>query len=258
MATMTTLEERELLALEEMKEFARRAKELIAGITVETLVDEGGINPYMVAALGLDLDTAIEMFIHKRVERSLGTSFGQKTMEKFLAVLLGGTRGKDLDGCTGRGQKPWYCWWDIIIQRPYTEGNKTFDGVVLAVKSSYTNVNKDIVEKFVDHAKEAIEHNYRPFLVFTYGKHIWSVVTSTLPQYGMNPEDYVIVGRQIYEKFLGVGREYYDELIEKIIETTKAEHLALSEAIELKVQELKRELHEMYGEDISRLLKDLS
>ncbi len=252
--------EREELALKEIKEFAKKAKELIEGITVDTLLD-GGLNPYMTVALGLDLEESVEFFIHKRVERSLGTSFGT-VIEKFLAALLNGQRGKDFKECKGKKDKekrrPWYCWWDIIIEKPFTEGNREWRGIVLAVKSASTNINADIAKEFVKHAQEAEEMGYRPFLVFTYGKKVWSVVAPTIEEYGMSPHDYVLVGRDIYEKLLGVDRGYYDHIIERIAREVQAEDLEFSKAVERKKQELLQELKDRYGDDIIKLSKDLT
>lgn len=256
---MDDLKAREKLALEEIKKFSRRARALIEGITVDTLTEEGGLNPYMTAALGLSLEDAVEMFIHRRVERSLGTSFGD-AIENFLIKLLGGKSGKDLSPtCKGRNkEKPWFCWWDVFIERPFSEGGQEYKGMVLAVKSSSTNVNKDIVERFIQHAKEAEKNGYRPYLVFTYGKRVWSVVKPTMSKYGMDPEDYVIVGRQIYDKLLGAGSNYYDHIIESIVKEVKAEDLEFSKVVEKKREELLRELKARYGDDVQELLKDLS
>ncbi|MCD6300074.1 MAG: hypothetical protein J7L78_02750 [Dehalococcoidales bacterium] len=247
---------REKRALYEIKKFSKRAKELIDGITPEDLLD-GGLNPYMTAALGLNVEESIEMFIHKRVERSLGTSFGT-VIEKFLAELLGGKRGKEFSGCTGRrgGKRPWYCWWDIRIDRPYKEGKMIWRGVVLAVKSAATNINKDIAEEFIRHAKEAEDYGYRPFLVFTYGKRVWSVIAPTMRAHGMDPGAYVLVGRGVYEKLLG-DPKYYERIIDMIINEVQASELEFSNAVEAKKEELLSELKKKFGEEISNDLKNL-
>ena len=104
----------------------------------------------------------------------------------------------------------------------------------------------------------AEENGYRPYLVFTYGKKVWSVVKPTMSGYGMDPEDYVIVGREIYDKLLGVGEDYYDLIIEKIVREVQAEDLEFSKAVEQKKQQLLKELKDRYGDDIIKLLKDLT
>lgn len=256
------LEAREKWALQEIKQFSKRARDLIDSITLDDLL-EGGLNPYMTAALGLDIEESIEMFIHKRVERSLGTSFGT-VIEKFLAELLGGKRGKELKVCVGKkkGKRPWYCWWDIKIDRPYEEDEKTWGGIVLAVKSAATNINKDIVEEFIRQANKAEKEGYRPFLVFTYGKKAWSVIAPTMKEHGMDPDKYVLVGRGLYEKLLGVGPEYYDHIIDMIVNEVQASDLEFSKALEAKKKELLAKLKEEFGEDIItdpiRLLKKLT
>jgi len=225
----------------------------------------------MTAALGLSLDDSIEMFIHRRIERSLGTSFGD-TIEKFLAILLGGKRGKDL---SKDKDKTWMRWWDIIIDREYREyrepkngkgekEEKKYKGIVLAVKSSSANVNKDIVEMFIQHAREAEEKGYWPFLVFTYGKKVWSVVKPTMKAHKMKASDYVVIGRNVYKKFLrdyqnAQKKDYYDYIIEKMVTEISAEDLELSKAIDEKKKELLEELKKRYeSNDVLKLLKDLS
>ncbi len=95
-------------ALRHLREFASRAAELITGITPKDLVDEGGLNPYMVVSLGIkNIRDAVELFVYRRVERSLGTSFGN-VIEAFLRDLLGGIRGRDHFECRRQGESHGY------------------------------------------------------------------------------------------------------------------------------------------------------
>ncbi len=245
-------------ALDNIKQFVKRAKALIEEIKPEHLTEEGGLNPYMTAALGVStIEDAVRLFVYRRVERSLGTSFGN-VIEAFLRDLLGGISGKDVsDKCRSRqnkGKRPWICWWDIVIQKEFKEGEKRYKGIVLAVKSGPADLNKDIIERFIQHAIEAEEQGYRPYLVLTYGKQAFTVARSTLNSWGLDPERYILVGRDIFRVFLGDSR-YYEYVIDLIRATSRG--VDIFELMERKVEELTRELKKKY-KDVDSLLKDLS
>ena len=250
-------EDRETLALRRIREFVQHAKELIEGIKPEHLIEEGGLNPYMIAALGVDtIEEAVELFVYRRVERSLGTSFGN-VIEAFLRDLLGGKSGKDMDPrCRGRGgRKPWICWWDIVIPREFEKDERKYRGIALSVKSGPADLNKDIVERFIQHAKEAEENGYRPYLVLTYGKRAFTVAESTLRAWGLDPKEYLLVGRDIFKEFLG-DPSYYERAID-LMRSVSGE-IDIFELMEKKIKELTEELRKRYGDDIVRLLKELS
>jgi len=234
-----------------------KARGLIEKISIKDLIEEGGLNPYMVAALGIDsIEDAVELFVYRRVERSLGTSFGT-VVEDFLRELLGGKSGKDLDPrCRGRGkQRPWICWWDIVLAQKVVEDGREYRGIVLSVKSGPADINKDIIETFVNHAREAEANGYRPYLVLTYGKRAFSVAVTSLREMGLAPEKYLLVGREIFKKFLG-DPNYYERVIDLI--RTAGGGLDIFELMEKKVKELVEELRKTYGDDVLKLLKDLS
>jgi len=254
-----SLSPRERRALRYIRKFVAKARELIEEITVKDLIEEGGLNPYMVAALGIDsMEDAVELFVYRRVERSLGTSFGT-VIEKFLRELLGGKSGKDLDPrCRGEGkkeQKPWICWWDIVLEQKVVEDGREYRGIVLSVKSGPADINKDIIETFVNHAREAEANGYRPYLVLTYGKRAFSVAVTSLSEMGLDPEKFLLVGREVFKKFLG-DPNYYERAIDLI--RSVGGGLDIFELMEKKVRELVEELRKTYGDDILRLLKDLS
>lgn len=258
---MSNIEERERLALKHIKEFVRKAASLINGISVENLLEEGGLNPYMTASLGINsIDSAVELFVYRRVERSLGTSFGN-VIEAFLRDLLGGISGKDMDSqCRGRKRKreerrPWVCWWDIIIPEVYIKKGKKYKGVAISVKSGPADINKDIVERFIQHAKEAEKHGYKPYLILTYGKQAFTVASSTLKDWGLNPEEYLLVGRQIFDEFLG-DPSYYERVIDLIKKV--GFEVDIFELMNKKIEELSDILRQKYGDDVIQLLKDLS
>ncbi len=248
---------REEVALRHIREFVKRAKELIEGISSEHLIEEGGLNPYMTAALGIGtIEEAVELFVYRRVERSLGTSFGN-VIEAFLRDLLGGKSGKDADPrCLERGgRRPSICWWDIIIPGELERDGKKYKGVVLSVKSGPADLNKDIVERFIQHAKEAEKEGYKPYLVLTYGKRAFTVAESTLRAWDLDPRKYLLVGRDIFREFLG-DPGYYERAID-LMRSVSGE-IDIFGLIEEKIKKLTEELKKRYGDDINKLLKELS
>lgn len=251
------VEKRIQTALRHIRRFVREAKELVTGISVDNLIEEGGLNPYMVAALNItSTEEVAELFVYRRVERSLGTSFGN-VIEAFLRDLLGGKSGKEDPRCKSkRGPKPWICWWDVILEKEVEEYGKKYKGVVLSIKSGPADINKDIVERFIQHAREAEEKGYKPYLALTYGKKAFTVAESTLKSWGLDPKKYLLVGREIFEKFLG-DPNYYDLVID-MIRAEAGTAVKIFDLIDKKVEELVKELKERYGDDVGKLLRDLS
>jgi hypothetical protein len=248
---------RESRALAHILEFTKKVEKLISEINVEQLM-EGGLNPYLIAALNIrDFEEIAELFVYKRVERSLGTSFGN-VIEAFLAELLGGRSGKEDPRCKrGSKLKHWICWWDIVIEREVERGGKKYRGVVLSIKSGPADVNKDIVSEFIRHAKEAEAAGYKPYLVLTYGKRAFEVAVSTLKTEGLDPRDYLLVGRELFGEFLG-DPNYYERVIDAIREVSAGVEVGVFDRIEKKIKEIAEELKKRYGNDLSKFLKDLS
>jgi hypothetical protein len=253
-------EKRRQAALQYIRNFVKRARNLIMEINIDNLIEEGGLNPYMVATLGLNtMEEVAELFVYKRVERSLGTSFGN-VIEAYLRELLGGRSGKDYPGCSGSVTKrakarEWICWWDIVLEREFELNGKKYTRICISVKSGPADINKDIVERFIEHAREAEKHGCKPFLVLTYGRRAFTVAESTFRSWGLNPQEYLLVGRDLFKTFLG-SSEYYDAVIEDIMSVSTG--IGLFDLIEKKIGELTEELKKRYGNDVRRLLKDLS
>ena len=255
---MSDLEKRLTKALTHITDFTNRAGELISKITVKDLIEEGGINPYMIAALGIDdIENVVELFVYRRVERSLGTSFGN-AIEAFLRDLLGGVSGRDFDKrCKKKdvSRKPWICWWDIVIPKETTKDGKAYKGIVISVKSGPADINKDIIKMFIQYTKEAEENGYKAYLVLTYGRQAFNVAVSTLRNEGLDPKKYLLVGRDIFREFLG-DPNYYDHVINTI--RTVSKKVDVFRLIEKKVTELTEELKRRYGNDIDKILRQLS
>jgi hypothetical protein len=230
------------VALERVRGFVHRSKELIEGISVEDLVEEGGVNPYLAKALGMrTIGEVVEFFVSRRVERSLGTSFGN-VLDDVIRVLLGGRRGRELSTNYGR----WVGWWDIVLESKR---------VVIAVKSGPADMDKDQVLYFVQRAKEAEEMGFRPFLVFAYGKQAFPVIEDYLRRGGLAPEEYLRIGKSVFEEFLG-DSAYYREVLE-VFSTAGKETGDIFALVEDKVKELTTVLERKYGNDINRMLEDM-
>ncbi|MGC8988069.1 MULTISPECIES: PmeII family type II restriction endonuclease [Thermoprotei] len=245
-------------ALVVFREFSTKVADKVKGIKVDDIL-EGGVNPYLFASLGVkDFEDVAYFFVQKRVERSLGTSFGS-VIEEFLRELLGGKSGKDYPGCMGRGAKQWVCWWDIVIEGEYKEGGTTFRGRVVSVKSGPANINKDILSEFAREAAQAEGQGYRPYLALTYGPRAFNVVNTlreSLRVAGARVDDpghYVLVGRKVYEVLL--GQSIYDYVIKRASEI--GVRVDLRALIDEKVQEITEQLRKQY-KDVNELLRQLS
>jgi hypothetical protein len=85
------VKERVETALVAFREFSAKVADKVKGIKVDDVL-EGGVNPYLFASLGVkDFEDVAYFFVQKRVERSLGTSFGS-VIEEFLRELLSGKK----------------------------------------------------------------------------------------------------------------------------------------------------------------------
>ncbi|RLE91025.1 MAG: hypothetical protein DRN04_13780 [Thermoprotei archaeon] len=212
--------------LKYLLDFSRRAKELVEKISVENLLEEGGINPYIVASLGLkDLKEVVRLFVYRRVERSLGTSFGN-VIEKVFRAFAGGISGKQAKKLYGQ----WIEWWDVVVPQ---------EKIVISIKSGPADMDADQVRYFAQKAREAEGHGFRPLLVITYGKAAFSVIESTLRAEKLPPEKYLRVGREAIKELLG-SEDYYIKLIEELRKKTGG--VDIFELIEKKVDELVDEL----------------
>ena len=250
------LDEREKQAIEIIKEFSIKPKELIEKITVEGLIHEGGVNPYLAKSFGFtSIEEVVEFFLMRRIERSLGTSFGT-VLEKFICKIVGGLNCKDLDPlCRKKNypNKPWYCWWDVLLNKPFTEGEKKWKGIVISIKSGPADMDKDQVEHFKEEATKAEGEGYRPYLSLVYGKQAWGVISGTMKNKGLDPSKYLRIGKEIFKEFLG-DETYYNRALELFSQGGLKEDLF--EMIEKKKKEMSASLKEKYGNDLEKLLKD--
>jgi hypothetical protein len=261
-------------SIKHFEEFIKSIKELITKISVDDLIHKGGLNPYMTALLRIEsLREVAALFVYKRFERSLGTSFGT-VIEKFLTDCLSGVRGKDLNECKGR-RREWICWWDIILHNPpgfqlptkqhisnctceacqLLTSEKREVKVVLSVKSGPADVNKDIVMEFIRNAKTACKNGYIPYLGLTYGKTAFQIAVTTMRDNSvlqLDPSEHLLVGRALFRKFLGV--DCYDSLISRLRNIGGVDIFSL---IEKKIELIEHELGKRY-KNIDDILRDIS
>ncbi|MGB9615260.1 MAG: PmeII family type II restriction endonuclease [Fervidobacterium sp.] len=229
-------------ALERVKEFVSRAKGLIEEISADDLIEKGGVNPYMAKALGMKtVDEVVEFFVSRRVERSLGTSFGN-VLDDVIRILLGGLKGKELVSQYGK----WIRWWDAVLPDK---------GIVISVKSGPADMDKDQVLYFAQRAKEAEAKGFRPFLVFAYGKRAFPVIENYLQEEGFAPEKYLRIGKAVFEEFL-TSSAYYKTAL-KVFSAAGEEAGDIFELIEEKIRALTEELKKRYNDDVNRMIEDM-
>jgi len=252
----STLENNIDKALTHIRKFSQKVQRLIEEISVSQLLEEAGLNPYMIAALNIsNFEDIAELFVYKRVERSLGTSFGN-LIEAFFRDLFGGKSGKEYPQCKEK-RKPehWICWWDIVIDRELERNGKKYRGVVISVKSGPADINKDIIERFIQHAREAEGAGYKPYLALTYGKRAFMVAESTFRSHQLDPREYLLVGRELFKEFLG-DPSYYEQIINAIWESGTG--INIFDLIDAKIKELSTELRTRYGDDVNKFLRDIT
>jgi len=243
--------EKEQRIIEAIKRFNTELDKRINEITVKKLIDEGGINPYLVKSLGFKtIDDTVELFLTRHIIQGLGGSFGA-VLERFIIELTDGQSGRE---CEKKGlEKPWISWWDVVIKKSFIKDKKNWKGIVISVKSGPQNMNNDQVKHFVRQAKKAEKHGYRPCLVFVYGKTAWGVISNTLPKKGYDPKEYVLIGKQVFNKFLK-DHDYYKralELFQKGWVNTN-----IFKSIDKKKRAMVAELKKKYGNDLEKLLQD--
>ena len=238
------MKKREKTVAQIVSEFKQTSIRSVESINPTIMIEDGGINPYLAAALDMTtIKEIVEFFFNRKVERSLGTSFGT-VLEKFIMNIFDGISGKDMDpNCRKRGTKPWVCWWDIAINKPFLEDETEYKGLLMAVKSGPSTMNADTVNTFVRKAKVAEEHGYRPFLIFAYGKDASSVIKGTLASKGFPAEKYVRVGKEIFKEFFD-DSEYYKRSMEFF---RTGEDLNIFNVIKVQKEKVLKEMSERYS-----------
>jgi hypothetical protein len=236
------LNTKEQEALARIKKFVTRTRGLIEELSAEDLTEKGGVNPYMAKALGMKtIDDVVEFFVNRRVERSLGTSFGN-VLNDVIKILLGGLKGSSLVQKYGN----WIRWWDIVLLDRKA---------VISVKSGPADMDKDQVVYFAQRATEAKEKGFHPFLVFAYGKQAFPLIEGYLRKEGFDPEKHLLIGKTVFEHFLASPEHYKDVL--NLFSIAGAEAGDIFELIEKKIIVLTNELKKKYNNDVNRMLEDM-
>lgn len=99
-------------------------------------------------------------------------------------------------------------------------------------------------------------HGCTIIVALTYGKQAFTVAESTLKSWGLDSREHLLVGREIFEKFLG-DPNYYDLVID-MIRAEAGTAVKIFDLIDKKIEELVKELKGRYGDDVGKLLRDLS
>ena len=233
---------REAEALARIKEFVSRAKGLIDEITPEQLINEGGVNPYMAKTLGMKtIDEVVMFFVNRRVERSLGTSFGN-VLDDVVGILLGGVKGRHI--CKSHGA--WLKWWDSVLLDKK---------VVMSIKSGPADMDKDQVELFSQRAKEAEAKGFKPFLVFAYGKQAFPVIEGYLNKFGYPPAEYLRIGKAVFEEFQP-EKDYYKKVL-KVFDTAGEDSGDIFAMVEEKTKTITEDIKRRYKGDVNKMLEDM-
>ena len=236
------LSTKEQEALTRIRKFVTRTRGLIEELSAEDLTEKGGVNPYMAKALGMKtIEEVVEFFVNRRIERSLGTSFGN-VLNDVIKILLGGLKG----GLLVQKYGNWISWWDVVLLDRKA---------VISVKSGPADMDKDQVIYFAQRAREAKEKGFHPFLVFAYGKHAFPVIEGYLRKEGFDPEKHLLIGKTVFEHFLA-SPEYYKDVL-NLFSIAGAEVGDVFEFIEKKIIVLTEELKKKYNNDVNRMLEDM-
>lgn len=178
----------------EVVKFVKNGMENIKGLTVEKMIREASINPFLVKALGItDFDSLARFYVYQRIGRSLVTSFGMTVMEQFVKTLGGGKKGQ---------------WWDIKIPR---EGK----ALHISVKSGPRDMDKDQVVHFSREARTLISEDPSaiPLIAMCYGREPLGPIASTLRNEGFDPDETTLTGKELYETLTGQP-DYHIKLME--------------------------------------------
>ena len=220
----------------QIRGFVSKLEDKVANLSAQVLVEESAINPFLVRAMGIkDFESLAKWAVYQRLGRSFVTSFGTVMQNMVASLIAGETYSKS----KGTGKK----WWDV-----YKEDSK--GDWYISVKSGPRDMDKDQVEHFALRAKElkAKDSDAKPMIAMCYGKNVWGVITDTLKNNGLNPEEYSYAGKRLYKKLTG-DEDGHAELM-KVVQDVANEALSdtnLVDTIEKKIQQIKAELKNTYG-----------
>ena len=209
-----------------IENFVAKSKEKIANVTAQNLIETNAINPFLVAALGMELKTVARFYVYQRIQRGIVTSFGAD-MEFIVKGIAGGKRGE---------------WWDVVTE---------YEGMTyyISVKSGPSDMDKDQVEHFADRATKEMKKDKSayPIIGMGYGRSLWPIIGTTLKNKGLSPEKHAIFGKRLYEiltkdpnghkKILTIIKEAEKKILGK---------KTITDLIEEKVEEIAKEFQKKY------------
>lgn len=230
----TDLEEREDAAKAAVIKFKKKTTDNLKNISADDLVRNGGINPFLIKALGIDDFESLARFcVYQRAGRSVVTSFGS-TIEKVVRDISGGEKGD---------------WWDVVVD---IKGSHYY----LSVKSGPRDMDKDQVEHFAGRARKLLkkEPNSRPMIAMSYGRAPLGVIKPCLSNEGLSPSRHTLTGRGLYALITG-KKQYYRRLLRLAGDAAEVDGAreSFTDLVESKIEEVSREFRKKY-KDVDELL----
>jgi hypothetical protein len=164
--------------------FAITSFDRLKAIDADELLEENGINPFLIWALGInDFHSLAKFSVYQRIGRSFVTSFGQRVVEEMVISASGGQKGE-------KGG-----WWDVI---KYGEDEDLY----MSVKSGPADMDADQVRFLVPKAKELMKNNPKavPIVSISYGRKAWSTIPMYLKQGGLDPDKHAFFGKALFDR----------------------------------------------------------
>lgn len=203
-------------------DFALRSFKRIERLNANEILEENGINPLLIWALGInDFRSLAKFVVYQRIGRSLVTSFGQTVVEGIVRGASGGKRGT---------------WWDVL-----KDGE---ENLYMCVKSGPADMDADQVRYFSQKAKEVMKRDKKalPVIAMSYGRKIWSVITDTLKRNGLDPNRHTLIGKKLFDK-ISDDPDFHSKL-PNIVRTGAAASVGdkrIIEILESKIDEISNE-----------------
>jgi hypothetical protein len=225
-----------------VEDFAEVTKDRILNIQPKELVDENGINPLLIWALGIkDFRSLAKFSLYQRLGRSIVTSFGQKVVEEIVRGAMNGEKGKKAESTS---------WWDSIKKSQN-------ENLYVCVKSGPQNMDDDQVRVFCDKAKEIKNKDYKavPIIGMCYGRKEWPVISNGLKKRNFEPKKHAFIARDLFKRICN-DPNYYERIpnLIKSGSNMATSNTVLIELIDNKVNEITKYFESNY-ETIEDLLQ---
>lgn len=180
----------------EVSKFVMRTIQKLEKLEADKMISEATINPFLVKALGMDLNSLARFYVYQHIGRSLVTSFGMTVMESMVKSLKGGERGE---------------WWDIS---DLVNDDKHY---YISIKSGPRDMDKDQLVEFARRVAilKRRRPNATPIIAMCYGKGPLGAIAPTLKKKGLDPTQTTLTGKKLYETL--TGHPYYYKYLMKVV-----------------------------------------